>query len=109
MIRPDTVRHPPHHPAEPGGHAVPSDTGMLTGCPAGDEERAREAGRTDRRLLAEFGALVAQTTVTRIVRSCREDLRGAPPGALPELVERLARQRLRQALPPGADPTGTPA
>lgn len=82
---------------------------MLSGCPAGDDERAREARRTDRRLLAEFGALVAQTTVTRVVRSCRDDLRGAPPGALPELVERLARQRLHQTLQLGADPTGATA
>lgn len=81
----------------------------LSAWPAGDEERTREAGRTDRRLLAEFGALVAPTTVDRVVRGCRDDLRGAPPGALPELVERLARQRLHQALRPGADPAGATA
>jgi hypothetical protein len=30
-----------------------------------------------------------------VVRTCREELRGSPESALPELVERLARQRLR--------------
>jgi hypothetical protein len=34
--------------------------------------------------------------VHRVVRACRRDLAGAPPGALPELVERLARERLRR-------------
>jgi hypothetical protein len=33
-----------------------------------------------------------------VVRTCREELRGSPDGALPELVERLARQRLRVSL-----------
>jgi hypothetical protein len=30
-----------------------------------------------------------------VVRTCREELRGSPESALPELVERLARQRLK--------------
>jgi hypothetical protein len=33
-----------------------------------------------------------------VVRTCREELRGSPADALPELVERLARQRLRVSL-----------
>ena len=49
---------------------------------------------TGARLAAEFPdrhvALVSET-----VRLCRRDLDGAPPGAMPELLERLARQRLR--------------
>jgi len=36
--------------------------------------------------------------IVLVVRTCREELRGSPDGALPELVERLARQRLRVAL-----------
>ena len=36
--------------------------------------------------------------ISLVVRTCREELRGAPDGALPELVERLARQRLRVSL-----------
>jgi hypothetical protein len=33
-----------------------------------------------------------------VVRTCREELRGSPTDALPELVERLARQRIRVSL-----------
>ncbi|PVZ06341.1 hypothetical protein [Actinomycetospora cinnamomea] len=47
------------------------------------------------RLVAEFPgrhAAVVSATVTQ----CRRDLAGAPPGALPELLERLARQRLSE-------------
>jgi hypothetical protein len=36
--------------------------------------------------------------VRRIVLSSRRDLDGCPAPALPELVERLARQRLLQSL-----------
>jgi hypothetical protein len=32
--------------------------------------------------------------VVRVVRDCRRELGGSPIGALPELVERLARYRL---------------
>ena len=46
------------------------------------------------RLAAEFPAhppVIVSITVTQ----CRRDLDGVPPGALPEMLERLARQRLR--------------
>ena len=46
------------------------------------------------RLAQEFPELGCQP-ISLVVRTCREELRGAPDGALPELVERLARQRLR--------------
>lgn len=46
------------------------------------------------RLSAEFPQL-GRGSIGLVVRTCREELRGAPDGALPELVERLARQRLR--------------
>lgn len=52
------------------------------------------------RLLAEFAGAVEQPTITAVVRACGRDLAGAPAAALPELVERLARQDLR-------DRTGT--
>jgi hypothetical protein len=48
------------------------------------------------RLAAEFPrrhVAVVSVTVTR----CRRDLAGVPSGALPELLERLARQRLRES------------
>ena len=46
------------------------------------------------RLSAEFPEL-GQRSIVLVVRTCREELRGSPESALPELVERLARQRLR--------------
>lgn len=48
------------------------------------------------RLSREFPEL--GPTISLVVRTCREELRGSPAGALPELVERLARQRLRVSL-----------
>ena len=46
------------------------------------------------RLSAEFPEL-GHGSLELVVNTCREELRGSPDGALPELVERLARQRLR--------------
>jgi hypothetical protein len=48
------------------------------------------------RLSREFPELGPSISV--VVRTCREELRGSPESALPELVERLARQRLRVSL-----------
>jgi hypothetical protein len=50
------------------------------------------------RLAEEFPGLNPRSIVL-LVRTCREELRGSPTDALPELVERLARQRLRVSLP----------
>jgi len=49
------------------------------------------------RLAQEFPQLSCHRIVL-VVRTCREELRGSPNDALPELVERLARQRLRVSL-----------
>jgi hypothetical protein len=49
------------------------------------------------RLSEEFPEL-RPGSIDIVVRTCREQLRGSPDGALPELVERLARQRLRVSL-----------
>ena len=49
------------------------------------------------RLRQEFPELGADPIVL-VVRTCREELRGSPTDALPELVERLARTRLRVSL-----------
>jgi hypothetical protein len=49
------------------------------------------------RLREEFPD-VGPRSIVLVVRTCREELRGSPDGALPELVERLARQRLRVSL-----------
>ena len=43
-------------------------------------------------------ARVFTDPIVLVVRTCREELRGSPTDALPELVERLARQRLRVSL-----------
>ncbi|MBC3191134.1 hypothetical protein H7X46_08670 [Pseudonocardia sp. C8] len=46
------------------------------------------------RLSAEFAGRAPAVVIDRVVRSSRRDLDTAPAAALPELVERLARQRL---------------
>jgi len=49
------------------------------------------------RLSVEFPQ-IGLRTISLVVRTCREELRGSPDGALPELVERLARHRLQASL-----------
>ncbi|ANY08521.1 three-helix bundle dimerization domain-containing protein [Pseudonocardia sp. HH130630-07] len=49
------------------------------------------------RLLEELGPGTCPDAVTAAVRQACDDLRGSPVGALPELVERLARVRLSPA------------
>ena len=51
-----------------------------------------------RRLVVEFPEL-GPRSIMLVVNTCREELRGSPDGALPELVERLARHRLQVSLP----------
>ena len=46
---------------------------------------------------AEFGHRLPVRVVGRVVRDCRDQLSGVPAGAMPELVERLARHRLTSA------------
>jgi hypothetical protein len=50
------------------------------------------------RLAAEFSHRVRRQLIVRVVRDCRRDLGGSPVGALPELVERLARIRLSDSV-----------
>ena len=61
-------------------------------------------GDVTRRLFTEFGAELPMQLIVATVRHCRRDLDGdgAPHPALPELVERLARQRLTDSLGNGA-------
>jgi hypothetical protein len=49
------------------------------------------------RLCAEFDARFTRADVTRVLLRGVRDLAGSPAGALPELSERLARQRLLDA------------
>jgi hypothetical protein len=44
--------------------------------------------------MAEFGADLPLAVVTRVALQAKRDLACSPTGALPELIERLARQRL---------------
>ena len=50
-----------------------------------------------RRLADEFRDRVGAQYVRRIVQLAHADLSGVPAGAVPELVERLARHRLTHA------------
>lgn len=49
------------------------------------------------RLNDELGPTVSRDAVVAAVAQACDDLRGSPVGALPELVERLARARLEQS------------
>ena len=66
---------------------------VLVAAPASTDPSVRSAIL---RLSREFPEL--EPCVSVVVRTCREELRGSPADALPELVERLARQRLRVSL-----------
>jgi hypothetical protein len=46
------------------------------------------------RLADEFRARLRPQVIGTVVRNCRRDLSGVPATALPEMVERLARERL---------------
>jgi hypothetical protein len=46
------------------------------------------------RLFREFEDHVSLTAIADVVRESRQQLQGSPPHALPELTERLSRQRL---------------
>ncbi len=46
------------------------------------------------RLVAEFEDRLTRSAVSEVMRTCIDDLEGTPAPAMPELSERLARQRL---------------
>ena len=50
------------------------------------------------RLAEEFSDRLRPQLIVHVVRDCRRDLGGSPVGALPELVERLARHRLSESI-----------
>ena len=49
------------------------------------------------RLTIELHGVVRPAAVRRMVVGCRRELAGVPTGAMPELLERLARHRLVHA------------
>ncbi len=61
-----------------------------------------------RRLLREFGGALDQADIAQVVSWSRADLDGPHPAAMPELVERLARQRLLQRVAADAVPGRAP-
>lgn len=73
---------------------TPETDWMTTRDPARHDPVVAEAIA---RLTAEFHDVLGPTVVRRTVIGCRRELAGAPAGALPELLERLARQRLAPA------------
>ena len=66
---------------------------VLVAAPASTDPSVRSAILRLSREFPEIGPCISV-----VVRTCREELRGSPADALPELVERLARQRLRVSL-----------
>jgi hypothetical protein len=50
------------------------------------------------RLLDDYHDRLSLHEITAVVAGCRRDLAGAPKGALAELIERLARQRISELL-----------
>ncbi|GCE43637.1 MULTISPECIES: three-helix bundle dimerization domain-containing protein [Rhodococcus] len=50
------------------------------------------------RLAAEFDQSISRTTISRVVAESVRDLAGVPAADIPELAERVARQRLLAAL-----------
>ena len=53
---------------------------------------------TIERLTPEFAGQLSSGIIATVVRHCRRDLDISLPAALPELLERLARQRLIDTL-----------
>jgi len=51
------------------------------------------------RLFGEFERVHRLPVIALVVGQCRVDLEGSPRGAVPELLERLARQRLMDLAP----------
>ena len=63
---------------------------------ASDDESVEQA--VTRLLAEEYGTLAGPQVVMGVVQTARRELAGSPVGALPELVERLARYRLHSAI-----------
>ena len=72
----------------PAGCSDPSSE--LPGTPSADPAVEQAVDR----LRGEYAGRVRPQLVVRVVRESRRDLGGSPIGAMPELVERLARYRL---------------
>jgi len=61
------------------------------------------------RLFREFEDRLSLTAIVEVVRESRQHLRGSPVGALPELTERLAHERLDRLVQAAISADLTPA
>ena len=61
------------------------------------------------RLMAEFEHRLHLNVISRVVNGCRRDLAGTPSGPMPELLERLARQRLLDEIAHDTSPAPRPS
>jgi hypothetical protein len=66
--------------------------------PAADPSLDPSVNLAIARLGEEFSDRLRPQLIVRVVRDCRRDLGGSPVGAMPELVERLARFRLAESV-----------
>lgn len=73
--------------APPATHGQPHGTG------------GRSVADIVEHLMDEFGHRLELHVIARVVLGCRADLDCSPAAALPELIERLARQRLLDTAP----------
>jgi hypothetical protein len=77
---------------------APQDSGRFQAVPDGED--SGEALHADsyadmvEKLFSEYETKLSLCAIVDIVQRCRHDLAGSPAGALPELTERLARQRI---------------
>lgn len=61
------------------------------------------------RLFRQFEDRLPLTSIVRVARESRDQLRGSPAGAMPELTERLAIERLTTLSAVGLHPVPTSA
>jgi hypothetical protein len=91
LVVPPSSGAAPDEPTGPLGDTTgPSIPTPRTSGATGDEAVTAAVGR----LAPEYAGRVGPHLVVRVVRTARKELGGSPVGAMPELVERLARYRL---------------
>ncbi len=56
------------------------------------------------RLFREFDGVLPLPVIVKVTNVCRHQLSGSPAAARPELLERLARQRLHDISPAAPEP-----
>jgi hypothetical protein len=61
----------------------------------GEHDASASLAAITERLFHDFGAHVSLSQIVAVVRQCRTELDTVAAASIPELVERLARERLR--------------